>query len=56
MEKIGKCKICTINLYKEANNMPAKMPCGIMSCPYEKDRKILEKQINLQLKNLLQYQ
>lgn len=35
MEKVGKCEVCTINLWKECNNRPSVWPCGVTGCPYE---------------------
>lgn len=35
MEKIGTCKICTINLWAECENGPAIFPCGVKNCPHE---------------------
>ena len=36
LTRAGKCKICTISLWKEANNSPTIMPCYIEGCPYMK--------------------
>lgn len=35
LKPIGKCPICTINLWAEYNNRPAIWPCGVNGCPYE---------------------
>lgn len=34
-EVVGKCSICTINLWDESNGEPAIWPCGVKECPYE---------------------
>ena len=38
-DPVGKCKICTINLFdfkdKGVNPRPAVFPCGIKDCPFE---------------------
>lgn len=35
-DPIGKCPICTINLYPlEGKMKPAVLPCGVEDCPYE---------------------
>ena len=33
---IGKCEICTINLWDASGGMPAIWPCNVPKCPYEK--------------------
>jgi len=33
---VGKCKICTINLYEiKGKAQPQIFPCGLENCPYE---------------------
>ncbi len=32
---VGKCEICTINLYAHCDNKPEVWPCNIKGCPYE---------------------
>tara|TARA_Y100001972_G_scaffold89979_1_gene110163 strand:+ start:408 stop:611 length:204 start_codon:yes stop_codon:yes gene_type:complete len=32
---VGKCDICTINLWDLTNALPAIWPCNVKSCPYE---------------------
>mgnify|MGYP003129726179 FL=1 len=34
-EVVGKCKICTINLWSSSHTMPVVWPCNIKDCPYE---------------------
>lgn len=34
-EVVGKCEICTINLWSSADGEPVVWPCNIESCPYE---------------------
>jgi len=34
-EVVGKCAVCTINLWDESNGEPAIWPCGVKDCPYE---------------------
>ena len=34
-EAVGKCSICTINLWDASNGEPAIWPCNIKDCPYE---------------------
>lgn len=34
-EVIGKCEICTINLWSSTDGEPAIWPCNIKDCPYE---------------------
>jgi len=34
-EVVGKCKICTINLWSSASNEPVIWPCNVKDCPYE---------------------
>jgi hypothetical protein len=35
-DPVGKCEICTINLYAHSGNIPEIWPCNIKGCPYEK--------------------
>lgn len=35
-ECVGKCSVCTINLWSSTGNKPAIFPCNIEGCPYEK--------------------
>lgn len=32
---VGKCEICTINLWDSADGKPVVWPCNISGCPYE---------------------
>ena len=32
---VGKCEICTINLWDASGGEPAIWPCNIKDCPYE---------------------
>lgn len=32
---VGKCEICTINLWDSTGGKPAIWPCNIEKCPYE---------------------
>lgn len=32
---IGKCEICTINLWDASGGSPAIWPCNVKDCPYE---------------------
>jgi len=34
-EAVGKCEICTINLWDSCQGEPAIFPCGVQGCPYE---------------------
>ena len=34
-EAVGKCPICTINLWDMSDGKPAIWPCGVADCPYE---------------------
>mgnify|MGYP001216564236 FL=1 len=34
-EAIGKCSICTINLWSSTDGLPVVWPCNIKDCPYE---------------------
>ena len=34
-EAVGKCPICTINLWDMSDGEPAIWPCNIKDCPYE---------------------
>ena len=34
-EVVGKCQVCTINLWSSANGDPVIWPCNIKDCPYE---------------------
>ena len=34
-EVVGKCSVCTINLWDLSGGEPAVWPCGIKDCPYE---------------------
>lgn len=38
-EAIGKCEICTINLWSSANGLPVVWPCNVEKCPYEDPKK-----------------
>ena len=32
---VGKCSICTINLWDSTDGKPAIWPCNVNGCPYE---------------------
>lgn len=32
---VGKCEVCTINLWECAGGKPVIFPCNIKGCPYE---------------------
>lgn len=32
---VGKCEICTINLWSISDGKPVVWPCNIENCPYE---------------------
>jgi hypothetical protein len=32
---LGKCSICTINLWSSTDGLPVIMPCNVKNCPYE---------------------
>ena len=34
-EVVGKCSVCTINLWNASGGEPAIWPCNIKDCPYE---------------------
>ena len=34
-ECVGKCSICTINLWSSTDGKPVVWPCNIDNCPYE---------------------
>tara|TARA_Y100000992_G_C21085667_1_gene405476 strand:+ start:333 stop:533 length:201 start_codon:yes stop_codon:yes gene_type:complete len=34
-EVLGKCSICTINLWSSTDAMPVVWPCNVKDCPYE---------------------
>jgi hypothetical protein len=36
---VGKCTICTINLWSYTGGKPAIFPCNIEKCPYEDPKK-----------------
>ena len=38
-ECVGKCSVCTINLWTVAGGKPAIWPCNIEKCPYEDPKK-----------------
>lgn len=44
-EVLGKCPICTINLWESSKGKPVIWPCNITNCPYEdvEDQKKLTK-------------
>jgi len=33
---VGKCSVCTINLWDASGGEPAVWPCNLEGCPYEK--------------------
>lgn len=37
-EAVGKCSICTINLWSASDSEPAIWPCNIKDCPYEDEK------------------
>lgn len=32
---VGKCEVCTINLWSSTEGKPVVWPCNIENCPYE---------------------
>jgi hypothetical protein len=38
-ECVGKCSVCTINLWSNTGGKPVVFPCNIESCPYEDPKK-----------------
>lgn len=34
-ECVGKCEICTINLWSSTGGKPVVWPCNVLNCPYE---------------------
>lgn len=34
-ECVGKCPVCTINLWSSTNGKPVVWPCNIAGCPHE---------------------
>ena len=36
---VGKCEICTINLWDSTDGKPAIWPCNVNGCPYESKAK-----------------
>lgn len=32
---VGKCSVCTINLWSSTDGKPAVFPCNVLKCPYE---------------------
>lgn len=34
-EAVGKCSVCTINLWDASGGEPAIWPCNVKDCPYE---------------------
>lgn len=38
-ECVGKCSICTINLWSSTGGKPVIFPCNIEKCPYEDAKK-----------------
>ena len=36
---VGKCSVCTINLWSSTEGKPAIWPCNIAGCPYEDPKK-----------------
>tara|TARA_B100002019_G_C21005658_1_gene467481 strand:- start:490 stop:693 length:204 start_codon:yes stop_codon:yes gene_type:complete len=36
---VGKCSICTINLWDSTDGKPAIWPCNVKGCPYESKAK-----------------
>lgn len=34
-ECVGKCAVCTINLWSSTGGKPVIFPCNIVGCPYE---------------------
>jgi hypothetical protein len=47
---VGKCEVCTINLWDSCGSKPAIWPCSIKSCPYELTRNRNQKE-TLQLQS-----
>jgi hypothetical protein len=38
-ECVGKCTVCTINLWSSTDGRPVVWPCTILKCPYEDPKK-----------------
>jgi hypothetical protein len=51
-ECVGKCSVCTINLWSSTEGKPAVWPCNIGGCPYE-DPKKQNSHISEQLASLI---
>ena len=46
-EAIGKCSVCTINLWDASDGEPAIWPCNVKDCPYESpDHQLTHNQIH----------
>ena len=45
---VGKCEICTINLWDASGGEPAIWPCNVTKCPYEKGE---DQHTHLQIKH-----
>tara|TARA_Y100001938_G_C8060802_1_gene417114 strand:+ start:541 stop:741 length:201 start_codon:yes stop_codon:yes gene_type:complete len=37
-EVVGKCGICTINLWSVSDALPVVWPCNVKDCPYEHEK------------------
>jgi hypothetical protein len=51
-ECVGKCSVCTINLWSNTDGKPAIWPCNISGCPYE-DSKKQNRHLGEQLSSLI---
>lgn len=47
-ECVGKCAVCTINLWSSSGGKPVIWPCNMLNCPYE-DPKSQNRHIGQQL-------
>ena len=47
-ECVGKCPVCTINLWSSTGGRPAIWPCNIPNCPHE-DAKNQNKHIGVNM-------
>ena len=37
-EVVGKCSVCTINMWDASGGEPAIWPCNVKGCPYEDEK------------------
>ena len=45
---VGKCEICTINLWDASGGEPAIWPCNVKDCPYES---VKEQHVHLKIRH-----